>query len=157
MESFLAEAGLRTSSLAFFFSSRMRHTRCYRDWSSDVCSSDLDDLRRKRNIAPLRIDDLGDEVRIVGDRQHGVVIEHPLQQRGARSWTPHGEDVRGLAFVAGRRPVHAGLPWPTDRILSTAAAKTWACPTDRWRVSARAARRARLSRVHESSEGGSKP
>src|SRR5207245_5071889 len=26
------------------FSSRRRHTRCYRDWSSDVCSSDLRDL-----------------------------------------------------------------------------------------------------------------
>src|SRR2546429_6765176 len=24
-----------------FFSSRRRHTRCSRDWSSDVCSSDL--------------------------------------------------------------------------------------------------------------------
>src|SRR5207245_5692863 len=33
----------RTSALLalFFFSSRRRHTRCYRDWSSDVCSSDL--------------------------------------------------------------------------------------------------------------------
>src|SRR5207245_6370906 len=28
----------------FFFSSRRRHTRCYRDWSSDVCSSDLERL-----------------------------------------------------------------------------------------------------------------
>src|SRR2546429_8828831 len=27
----------------FFFSSRRRHTRCSRDWSSDVCSSDLTD------------------------------------------------------------------------------------------------------------------
>src|SRR2546422_11600887 len=27
--------------LFFFFSSRRRHTRCSRDWSSDVCSSDL--------------------------------------------------------------------------------------------------------------------
>src|SRR6185503_4695894 len=26
----------------FLFSSRRRHTRCSRDWSSDVCSSDLD-------------------------------------------------------------------------------------------------------------------
>src|SRR3712207_2694338 len=26
----------------FFFSSRRRHTRYWRDWSSDVCSSDLD-------------------------------------------------------------------------------------------------------------------
>src|SRR2546429_244065 len=25
---------------SFFFSSRRRHTRCSRDWSSDVCSSD---------------------------------------------------------------------------------------------------------------------
>src|SRR5258705_4403513 len=29
--------------LFFFFSSRRRHTRCLSDWSSDVCSSDLDD------------------------------------------------------------------------------------------------------------------
>src|SRR5687768_2931918 len=29
------------SSTLFFFSSRRRHTRCSRDWSSDVCSSDL--------------------------------------------------------------------------------------------------------------------
>src|SRR2546422_4327943 len=28
-------------SSCFFFSSRRRHTRCSRDWSSDVCSSDL--------------------------------------------------------------------------------------------------------------------
>src|SRR2546429_260187 len=26
----------------FFFASRRRHTRCSRDWSSDVCSSDLE-------------------------------------------------------------------------------------------------------------------
>src|SRR3989442_4354044 len=28
-------------ALSVFFSSRRRHTRCGRDWSSDVCSSDL--------------------------------------------------------------------------------------------------------------------
>src|SRR3712207_5008860 len=28
-------------SFVFFFSSRRRHTRYWRDWSSDVCSSDL--------------------------------------------------------------------------------------------------------------------
>src|SRR5258707_7967654 len=27
--------------IVFFFSSRRRHTRYWRDWSSDVCSSDL--------------------------------------------------------------------------------------------------------------------
>src|SRR2546422_8144879 len=34
------------SLFSFFFSSRRRHTRCSRDWSSDVCSSDLS-LRRR--------------------------------------------------------------------------------------------------------------
>src|SRR5690554_7098212 len=31
----------RVDTVCFFFSSRRRHTRCGRDWSSDVCSSDL--------------------------------------------------------------------------------------------------------------------
>src|SRR3712207_8331735 len=30
--------------VVFFFSSRRRHTRYWRDWSSDVCSSDLDGI-----------------------------------------------------------------------------------------------------------------
>src|SRR5258707_8995287 len=37
----------------FFFSSRRRHTRYWRDWSSDVCSSDLDrSLRWPWHIRP---------------------------------------------------------------------------------------------------------
>src|SRR5205814_6955148 len=31
----------RSGCRSFFFSSRRRHTRCLSDWSSDVCSSDL--------------------------------------------------------------------------------------------------------------------
>src|SRR5438874_4740001 len=38
----------------FFFSSRRRHTRSLRDWSSDVCSSDL-----------ARVTSLADEASIV--------------------------------------------------------------------------------------------
>src|SRR6266496_4921666 len=34
-----------TLKVSFFFSSRRRHTRSLRDWSSDVCSSDLRDRR----------------------------------------------------------------------------------------------------------------
>src|SRR5699024_11847705 len=34
-------SGLGSSLTFFFFSSRRRHTRSKRDWSSDVCSSDL--------------------------------------------------------------------------------------------------------------------
>src|SRR5438445_5640721 len=36
----------------FFFSSRRRHTRYWRDWSSDVCSSDL------RALSPVALLDL---------------------------------------------------------------------------------------------------
>src|SRR5687768_15584923 len=41
--------------LFFFFSSRRRHTRCSRDWSSDVCSSDLEEAAEGwRQILELR-------------------------------------------------------------------------------------------------------
>src|SRR5256885_3254246 len=35
---------LRSCGCCFFFSSRRRHTRLQGDWSSDVCSSDLEPL-----------------------------------------------------------------------------------------------------------------
>src|SRR2546422_2515051 len=38
---------------SFFFSSRRRHTRCSRDWSSDVCSSDLLAQAQPRGIQQL--------------------------------------------------------------------------------------------------------
>src|SRR5690606_39952742 len=37
----------------FFFSSRRRHTRFSRDWSSDVCSSDLNGLSVDRRSGLL--------------------------------------------------------------------------------------------------------
>src|SRR5256884_6153635 len=39
--------GRGDGGLVFFFSSRRRHTRCSRDWSSDVCSSDLEKVYAK--------------------------------------------------------------------------------------------------------------
>src|SRR3989337_1227865 len=49
-------------------SSRRRHTRCYRDWSSDVCSSDLKGTRpaEKVNLAPT------EPIRIMGGEQFMV-------------------------------------------------------------------------------------
>src|SRR2546429_4739519 len=39
---YVAHVGLfGGAAVVLFFSSRRRHTRCSRDWSSDVCSSDL--------------------------------------------------------------------------------------------------------------------
>src|SRR3989475_2907929 len=45
----------------FFFSSRRRHTRFDCDWSSDVCSSDLD------KALSLRLRELGGLIRSAGD------------------------------------------------------------------------------------------
>src|SRR5690348_18175192 len=44
----------------FFFSSRSRHTRATGDWSSDVCSSDLERVRQlwAHRLIPLPLDDV---------------------------------------------------------------------------------------------------
>src|SRR5258707_2602683 len=47
----MASAGYR-DDVAVFFSSRRRHTRYWRDWSSDVCSSDLFFVLIRRRPAP---------------------------------------------------------------------------------------------------------
>src|SRR5690606_30217812 len=49
-----SSCGVRRAAVIFFFSSRRRHTRFSRDWSSDVCSYDLADLRRVLQAAGLR-------------------------------------------------------------------------------------------------------
>src|SRR2546421_6556231 len=46
--------------LFFFFSSRRRHTRSDRDWSSDVCSSDLPTSAAAKD--PDQVTDLLDEL-----------------------------------------------------------------------------------------------
>src|SRR5207245_4837736 len=58
-------SGVAQRADLFFFSSRRRHTRCYRDWSSDVCSSDLVDPLRPR----------------VADRHDLLLLEKPQQLR----------------------------------------------------------------------------
>src|SRR5690606_8003000 len=68
----------------FFFSSRRRHTRFSRDWSSDVCSSDLD-LVRFTQLTILALQGL-DAVpllsRLTGSLAVvGLVLAHPAMQR----------------------------------------------------------------------------
>src|SRR4249919_1927406 len=58
----------------FFFSSRRRHTRFSRDWSSDVCSSDLEHLWSLRNIPHL-------EVVRPGDANEAVVAWRTILER----------------------------------------------------------------------------
>src|SRR3712207_7202578 len=61
----------------FFFSSRRRHTRYWRDWSSDVCSSDLLGLVAHvhehfgvRDLKDASLDDLA-----LGDVREGALVD----------------------------------------------------------------------------------
>src|SRR5262249_58962933 len=51
-----------------FFSSRRRHTRLVSDWSSDVCSSDLE--RTGQELAAGRLDEVADG---------GAVVDHEAE------------------------------------------------------------------------------
>src|SRR5207245_4269899 len=73
-----------TCSCFFFFSSRRRHTRCYRDWSSDVCSSDLrgaDVLQAGLDLVDVLLDLLA--LLLVG---LGYAQEHLGKSRHAVAW-----------------------------------------------------------------------
>src|SRR5205809_3881456 len=59
----------------FFFSSRRRHTRCSRDWSSDVCSSDLDPAIDPDRLAGL----FGARHEFSGGYQLVVVIDQAYE------------------------------------------------------------------------------
>src|SRR3989442_11896561 len=62
----------------FFFSSRRRHTRCGRDWSSDVCSSDLSsdaDTVEQGWYVLYRKRDMRDIERDLRRRGHKIAID----------------------------------------------------------------------------------
>src|SRR3712207_6856245 len=73
---YLAGAG----GVGFFFSSRRRHTRYWRDWSSDVCSSDLDGFQGDEHWA-RDVPATGDAaVRLLGaDGLIGVLVDGEVQ------------------------------------------------------------------------------
>src|SRR5215203_3342904 len=59
--------------LFFFFSSRRRHTRYWRDWSSDVCSSDLSGAFTGEVSAPM-LEDVGAGAVIVGHSERREIF-----------------------------------------------------------------------------------
>src|SRR5207245_3475618 len=66
--------------LVFFFSSRRRHTRCYRDWSSDVCSSDLSAFGPRVLRAPKALDRVRPELdEYFAGRRHAFDLELDLR------------------------------------------------------------------------------
>src|SRR3989440_4974134 len=69
----------------FFFSSRRRHTRSDRDWSSDVCSSDLRELGDRHRLELRRLH-IALELRartIARPRRGGLALDERRQLRDA--------------------------------------------------------------------------
>src|SRR5438094_9318810 len=116
----------------FFFSSRRRHTRSYGDWSSDVCSSDLDfghQLRNQLNAivgaagllsATATSSDQRELASVVltgSEELAGLVdevLDSPLIQSGEFELALHPFNVRGsvesclarLAGIAGSKGIN---------------------------------------------------
>src|SRR5260370_4106932 len=70
-----------TFLVSFFFSSRRRHTRFKCDWSSDVCSSDLDQRRLAGQVIAVRAagNHLASEAPLIPwFESAGQVIQQPL-------------------------------------------------------------------------------
>src|SRR3712207_9463008 len=87
--------------MLFFFSSRRRHTRYWRDWSSDVCSSDL---LRRQVVGQALAAGFGRRM----EQRHGMqqvdaglaVVQRPQRrQRGDRKSVVQGKSVE----LGGRR------------------------------------------------------
>src|SRR3712207_7325732 len=76
-------------AFCFFFSSRRRHTRYWRDWSSDVCSSDLTlDLVELNEafaaVALVSTRELGIDPEKVNPNGGAIALGHPVGMSGAR-------------------------------------------------------------------------
>src|SRR5690349_22501810 len=83
-----------TVDLFFFFSSRRRHTRSLRDWSSDVCSSDLPDRHLRA------IDEAG-----LGRSALDLSLSPAGSLRGARPGEEFQTYLRGGSFARKYREI----------------------------------------------------
>src|SRR5690606_39743731 len=120
-----------------FFSSRRRHTRFSRDWSSDVCSSDLWETLRTLEKLGITLfgTDVHGTVRVATDgRDLAVFVERVPEGLGAPYWTgPEspgaqpgakpgaqsaadraGEPVAGFVLAGGAR----GATGPSARLAA---------------------------------------
>src|SRR5256884_1724118 len=85
--------------LIFFFSSRRRHTRCSRDWSSDVCSSDLRRLPvhtvgfgKEQSAHDVEIEDVSIAASVIAESRISATVS--LTQRGYAGKKARSEERR---------------------------------------------------------------
>src|SRR2546422_1661046 len=107
----------------FFFSSRRRHTRCSRDWSSDVCSSDLPSRLQNQSVDNFqRLLDCTDLERI-------VPLYHRKYSHGAQPDNPFRTAAAILHKIAGRVSlrvaVRSRLTLPTQSVSRCAQILLW--------------------------------
>src|SRR5438105_15756683 len=97
-------------SFFFFFSSRRRHTRSTRDWSSDVCSSDLVTVgggavhRFHADVAACTDAVLDDRLLLPHLRE--FLAHHPGGKIGGPAWSEGDDDphrLRGPGILRQRR------------------------------------------------------
>src|SRR3712207_8394526 len=91
----------------FFFSSRRRHTRYWRDWSSDVCSSDLElnvtlPLMARNVLESIRL--LTNVSRILADRcVDGIIANVDRCREYAERSEEHTSELKSRQYLVCRR------------------------------------------------------
>src|SRR5439155_5032961 len=105
------------SDASFFFTSRRRHTRWPRDWSSDVCSSDLfsrsiflsrrTPSRTNRSLGLAPTDLFDGYIQVAQEVRRDVSLRVRVGARGHRDAT--GERSRDGAPLPFRRAVDQGM------------------------------------------------
>src|SRR2546422_7033175 len=120
----------------FFFSSRRRHTRCSRDWSSDVCSSDLAAgangklaVLASTPLEPAEVFALDGTTLRPLSRQNDAWLSRvrlgpvePISFKSRDGTAINGFVVKPPDFVAGKRyptilRIHRGAPAPDHKKL----------------------------------------
>src|SRR5206468_7945905 len=91
--------------LCFFFSSRRRHTRSDRDWSSDVCSSDLgrEEIETLENETDFVAAQLG--ARRVAQCREIVAVNQDFAARGLRQSADQVQERRQIGRASCRERV----------------------------------------------------
>src|SRR5699024_12094787 len=98
----------------FFFSSRRRHTRSKRDWSSDVCSSDLGAVDETRFVYEELLSALEEKL---ADEPNAILRMKQARQ-AARSILPNATESRIVVtgnyrtwrhFIAARATEYADV------------------------------------------------